>query len=170
MALKYYQRLCKEYAICDLSRHREGAIALRWRTEQEVLSGRGQWACGARGCSERTDLHSYEVNFAYRDGGGGPVRNDLVKASLAALILNPIPVDVVGTLKYLRQVEDLSECICGSGHAAPVTAVNARICILTRSTLRTGTAPAGPIRNDLVKVSSVAIEMPQLSPCAHCTV
>ena len=37
MALKYYQRLCKEYAICDLSRYREGAVGLRWRTEREVL-------------------------------------------------------------------------------------------------------------------------------------
>ena len=44
-------KLFKEYAIADLSRHKEGRVGLRWRT-QEVVSGRGQFICGAkvRGC------------------------------------------------------------------------------------------------------------------------
>src|SRR5262245_27924048 len=33
MALKYYQKLFKEYAIADLSRYKEGKAGLRWRTE-----------------------------------------------------------------------------------------------------------------------------------------
>jgi protein FRA10AC1 len=80
MALKYYQRLSKEYCICDLSRHREGAIGLRWRTEREVLSGKGQFECGALRCDTREGLHSYEVNFAYEESGA--TKNELVKCRL----------------------------------------------------------------------------------------
>ena len=39
MARRYYDALHKEYAICDLSRWREGAVGLRWRTAAEVTSG-----------------------------------------------------------------------------------------------------------------------------------
>jgi Folate-sensitive fragile site protein Fra10Ac1 len=80
MALKYYQRLSKEYCICDLSRHKEGAIGLRWRTEREVLSGKGQFECGAVRCDTREGLHSYEVNFAYEESGA--TRNELIKCRL----------------------------------------------------------------------------------------
>ena len=33
LAVKYYRRLFREYAIADLSRFKEGKIGLRWRTE-----------------------------------------------------------------------------------------------------------------------------------------
>lgn len=36
-------------------------MGLRWRTEQEVVVGKGQFACGAKGCDERRALASYEV-------------------------------------------------------------------------------------------------------------
>ena len=32
---KYYDKLFKEYAICELKYYKEGKIALRWRTEKE---------------------------------------------------------------------------------------------------------------------------------------
>ena len=41
-------KLYKEYAIADLSRHREGKVGLRWRTQKEVVSGRGQFICAAK--------------------------------------------------------------------------------------------------------------------------
>ncbi|CAM9306421.1 unnamed protein product, partial [Phaeothamnion confervicola] len=40
MALKYYRRLYKEYALADLSRYTEGKVGLRWRTESEVIAGK----------------------------------------------------------------------------------------------------------------------------------
>lgn len=40
--------LFREYAIADLSRYREGKVGLRWRTQCEVVSGRGQFVCGAK--------------------------------------------------------------------------------------------------------------------------
>ena len=62
-------RLFKEYAIADLSRYKEGAVGLRWRTETEVVSGKGQFSCGAKRCANHNDLESYEVDFKYREAG-----------------------------------------------------------------------------------------------------
>lgn len=41
VAKKYYDKLFKEYAICELKYYKEGKIALRWRTEREVILGKG---------------------------------------------------------------------------------------------------------------------------------
>ncbi len=69
LAKKYYDKLFKEYAIADLSRYEDGAIGLRWRTEREVVSGKGQFSCGAKRCEQFNDLESYEVDFSYREAG-----------------------------------------------------------------------------------------------------
>ena len=37
-------------------------MGMRWRTEREVVAGKGQFICGAKGCSERRGLASFEVN------------------------------------------------------------------------------------------------------------
>ncbi len=42
-------------------RVQESKVGLRWRTEQEVVIGKGHFACGAKGCDERRALASYEV-------------------------------------------------------------------------------------------------------------
>ncbi|XP_017132432.1 protein FRA10AC1 homolog [Drosophila elegans] len=80
LALRYYKKLFKEYCIADLSRYKENKIALRWRTEQEVVTGTGQFQCGSRHCGERTNLRSWEVNFKYIEKGE-PL-NALVKVRL----------------------------------------------------------------------------------------
>ncbi|GAM22864.1 hypothetical protein SAMD00019534_060390 [Acytostelium subglobosum LB1] len=60
--------LFKEYAIIDLSRYRTGEIGLRWRTELEVVSGKGQKTCANRKCLvSNTQLKSYEVPFNYTE-------------------------------------------------------------------------------------------------------
>lgn len=40
---------------------KESKVGLRWRTEQEVVKGKGQFICGAKGCDERRALASFEV-------------------------------------------------------------------------------------------------------------
>ena len=80
LAKSYYDRLFKEYAICDLSRYQENKIALRWRVEKEVVEGKGQFACGNKHCSEIRDLQSWEVNFKYVEHG--QKKNALVKVRL----------------------------------------------------------------------------------------
>jgi protein FRA10AC1 len=69
LAQRYYAKLYREYAIVDLSRYREGKIGMRWRTQKEVVAGRGHLTCGARGCEERLHLASFEVPFGYDEAG-----------------------------------------------------------------------------------------------------
>ena len=69
MARRYYDALHKEYAICDLSRWREGAVGLRWRTAAEVTSGKGERICAARGGESTDGLRSVELPFEYVEQG-----------------------------------------------------------------------------------------------------
>ncbi|XP_031487464.1 uncharacterized protein LOC116255695 isoform X2 [Nymphaea colorata] len=66
---RYHDKLFKEFCIADMSEYRRGKIGLRWRTENEVISGKGQFICGNRKCNERDGLASYEVNFSYVEAG-----------------------------------------------------------------------------------------------------
>jgi protein FRA10AC1 len=61
----------------DTRRYKENRIGFRWRTEAEVIDGKGQFVCGNIACSETTDLRSYEVNFGYVEAGAR--KNALVK-------------------------------------------------------------------------------------------
>ena len=76
MAIKYEEKLFKEYAIPDLSRCDEG-VGLRWRTKQEVARGKGVDVCGEKRCSQRRNLGTFELNFRYKERG--EVKNALVK-------------------------------------------------------------------------------------------
>jgi protein FRA10AC1 len=42
---------------------------MRWRTEREVVSGKGQFTCGNVRCEEQHSLTTYEVHFAYVEQG-----------------------------------------------------------------------------------------------------
>ncbi|KAL9251410.1 FRA10AC1-like protein [Drosera capensis] len=79
---RYYDKLFKEYCIADMSHYKIGKIGLRWRTEKEVVSGKGQFICGNKHCDEKDKLASYEasiypyvktshamVNFSYIEAG-----------------------------------------------------------------------------------------------------
>lgn len=66
---RYYDKLFKEYCIADMSQYKCGKIGLRWRTEKEVISGKGQFICGNKHCNEKDGLASYEVNFSYFEDG-----------------------------------------------------------------------------------------------------
>lgn len=66
---RYYAKLFKEYCIADMSHYKSGKIGLRWRTEKEVMSGKGQFICGNKHCNEKVGLASFEVNFAYFEAG-----------------------------------------------------------------------------------------------------
>nr|CAB3247054.1 protein FRA10AC1 homolog [Phallusia mammillata] len=80
LAKKYWDKLFKEYTICDLSRYKENKIALRWRIEKEVISGKGQFICGNKKCQDKEGLRSWEVNFAYVEAN--IKKNALVKLRL----------------------------------------------------------------------------------------
>ncbi|XP_062331265.1 protein FRA10AC1 isoform X2 [Osmerus eperlanus] len=80
LAKKYYDKLFKEYCIADLSRYKENKFGFRWRVENEVVSGKGQFMCGNKRCEKQEGLKSWEVNFAYVEQG--EKRNALVKLRL----------------------------------------------------------------------------------------
>ena len=45
LAIRYYNRLFKEYALVDLTSYKVNKIGIRWRTEKEVVDGKGQFTC-----------------------------------------------------------------------------------------------------------------------------
>jgi protein FRA10AC1 len=77
LALKYYEKLFRTYCLIDLSRYKEGKFGLRWRVEQEVIDGKGQFICGSTKCTNRDNLRSYEVFFRYDEAG--VAKQNLVK-------------------------------------------------------------------------------------------
>ncbi|BGP54660.1 hypothetical protein JCM8202v2_002247 [Rhodotorula sphaerocarpa] len=50
LASRFYDSLFKEYAVVNLKHYKSGNIALRWRTEDEVLAGIGHLTCGSLRC------------------------------------------------------------------------------------------------------------------------
>ncbi|GLV41087.1 uncharacterized protein CBL_04611 [Carabus blaptoides fortunei] len=83
LSKKYYDKLFKEYCICDLTLYKENKVALRWRTEKEVVTGKGQFTCGDKKCSVSDELRTWEVNFAYYEHK--EKKNALVKLRLCPL-------------------------------------------------------------------------------------
>lgn len=60
-----------------MTKYKEGKIGMRWRTEKEVIKGKGQFICANLSCDETAELKSYEVNFGYIEHG--VKQNALVK-------------------------------------------------------------------------------------------
>ena len=82
LSAAYYAKLHREYGLIDLAENTEGEIGVRWRTASEVRQGVGQVTCGNLRCQQRTGaaaaaagvgesiaLVSFEVPFAYAEGG-----------------------------------------------------------------------------------------------------
>ena len=70
MVQHYHSHLYKEYVLADLSRVLEiGKVGLRWRTEDEVKSGRGFRSCGnlkcQSACRNNLPISSTEKKEAY---------------------------------------------------------------------------------------------------------
>lgn len=80
LAKKYYDKLFKEYCICDLSKYKENKVALRWRTKNEVVLGAGQFSCAEKKCDAKEHLKTWEVNFCYLENN--EKKNALVKIKL----------------------------------------------------------------------------------------
>jgi len=50
MVEKYHSQLYKSHVLADMTRYQLSQIGLRWRTKQEVLSGKGFDTCGNKHC------------------------------------------------------------------------------------------------------------------------
>ncbi|XP_055332857.1 protein FRA10AC1-like [Paramacrobiotus metropolitanus] len=104
LAKKYYDKLFKEYCIADLHHYKHNKIGMRWRTEKEVIEGKGQFICGSKHCSNQMGLRSWEVNFGYME-------NETKKNALIKLRLCP---SCSGKLNHNKAHKDVSR------EAAPV--------------------------------------------------
>ncbi|KAJ1982571.1 hypothetical protein H4R34_001654 [Dimargaris verticillata] len=82
VARNYYDQLYREFCLCDLRRYTEGKVAMRWRTESEVLSGKGESSCASLRCTNADALQTWEVMFNY-------VEQDERKRALVKLTLCP---------------------------------------------------------------------------------
>jgi len=92
LAGKYYESLYREFAVCDLKHYKSGNFSLRWRTEDEVLSGAGESTCGNTRCMHHVSTHfqneggskvalsTLELPFAYLEQGES--KSALVKVVL----------------------------------------------------------------------------------------
>ncbi|KAA8898921.1 folate-sensitive fragile site protein Fra10Ac1-domain-containing protein, partial [Sphaerosporella brunnea] len=68
LAETYDKKLYKEFVLMSLSRWREGMVAMRWRTEEEVKSGKGERVCAELECGKEKEAET-EVLFAYVEDG-----------------------------------------------------------------------------------------------------
>lgn len=82
MVKHYHSHLYKEYVLADLSHvYSKGKVGLRWRTEGEVVNGRGFSSCGnlmceSGACSKKTTIESSVLV----DGSGKPTSEEAGKA------------------------------------------------------------------------------------------
>lgn len=59
---------------------------MRWQIEAELVSGKGQFVCGEKHCTETEALRTWEVNFGYIEGG--EKKNSLVKLSKRSFFIS----------------------------------------------------------------------------------
>lgn len=71
LASAYDAALHKEFALVALRESSSGGVAvgLRWRTESELVTGKGQFTCGRLGCDAVVGLRTFEVPFRYSERG-----------------------------------------------------------------------------------------------------
>ncbi len=69
LARNYDNKLFKEFALINLKHYKSSRIALRWRTRNEVIVGKGQCSCANVDCDVDADLVSWEVPFGYIEHG-----------------------------------------------------------------------------------------------------
>jgi len=107
LAKRYYDRLFREYVVCDLAGYRKGHIGFRWRTESEVVRGKGQFHCGHKPCDSRLGLRSYEVDFKYSEAGAR--KRALVKVRLCERCAYKLHYRHLRSARKRRQREARSE-------------------------------------------------------------
>ncbi|KAF9048563.1 folate-sensitive fragile site protein Fra10Ac1-domain-containing protein [Panaeolus papilionaceus] len=124
LAEKYYASLYREFALCDLKHYKSGNFALRWRSEDEVLSGAGETTCGNTRCEyhhtstaaswsprQKPNLVSLELPFAYVEMGE-------TKSALVKVVLCPKCVKKL-MWKHTKEKEKRKGKRSGEGEEEP---------------------------------------------------
>lgn len=64
MAKRYYDKLYKEFVLVNLAKFETGQVGCRWRSEKEVIVGKGENLCGEVTCTNKSE-NVFEMNFGY---------------------------------------------------------------------------------------------------------
>lgn len=67
MAKKYDDKLFKDFVILEFSQNK--TLGMRWRTEEEVVNGKGEFICSNKLCSTGHSLSTLELPFGYNEKG-----------------------------------------------------------------------------------------------------
>ena len=78
LATKYYEKLVKEYVICQF---KDDQVGMRWRTSKECIDGKGQFFCASLGCTNEK-VRGFEVLFRYYEDGLS--KREMVKVRLCS--------------------------------------------------------------------------------------
>eukprot|EP00435_Cladocopium_sp_Y103_P030128 s2876_g7.t1 len=143
--------------ICDLTGYRKGQVGFRWRTQSEVLNGRGQFSCGHKFCSSKDDLKSYEVDFKYSEA----------KCQKRALVKVRLCQDCAFKLHYrrLKKARKRGKDTTPGQASEPVTdedmpAEEAASASAETEELKDQKEPGGPSAEDLNTLESLAWRQP----------
>ncbi|SBS81470.1 conserved protein, unknown function [Plasmodium malariae] len=85
---RYYNSICNKYVICDLTKYKETKIGLRWRTEEEIINGKGHIICSSKKCNN-TDLKTYEFLFQYVEG---EITKEVIKTDILPYMCTNVKV------------------------------------------------------------------------------
>ena len=103
-----------QYAIANLKHYRTRGIALRWRTEDEVVDGIGQDSCANQRCADHYEvdapppLGEFEVPFAYEepDADGRMVAK---QALVKVVLCDPCAEKLQHASRHARAAHDTPE-------------------------------------------------------------
>jgi protein FRA10AC1 len=87
MAKKYENKLFKDFVVLELSSNK--TLGIRWRTEAEVINGKGEFICSNKACAAAQSLSTVELPFGYKEKG----------ATKFALVKAVVCPDCLGKLK-----------------------------------------------------------------------
>jgi protein FRA10AC1 len=156
LAKQYYDRLHQEYVVGDLAGYKKGRVGFRWRTDREVVQGKGQFFCGSLPCSSRVGLRSYEVYFKYVEQNAK--KEALVKVRLCARCGYKL------NYKHMRKRRKARPAAAEEQHAA---AAGASAPKAERDAPRVKAEPesdgesSGPEEDDLAKLDELAWRGPR---------
>lgn len=112
-----------QYAIANLKHYRTRGIALRWRTEDEVVDGIGQDSCANQRCADHYEvdapppLGEFEVPFAYEepDADGRMVAK---QALVKVVLCDPCAEKLQHASRHARAAHDTPEAARAARHDA----------------------------------------------------
>ncbi|GKY98204.1 hypothetical protein MPSEU_000778100 [Mayamaea pseudoterrestris] len=112
MVQHYHQHLYKEYVLADLTFASEQRLGLRWRTQDEVASGKGSTSCGNKHCpSHKGQFNETKLHAAIVKVKPIGIDEELERKRLMKLDYGDDQVDYEVPFSYQEQGESKLELV-----------------------------------------------------------